>query len=365
MVGKARIVAAVVVLGALAALPRPCCRAQAVLAPPGAETAVPQVRAAGPDKAGPGPGTAVGNRVALPDVPCASPGPQPPCNPWEDRNGPVLKGDEFLDDKGDSPPGWFGALEAGLVASHIRNHLTNQVSVAGGTDTVHLPTADLDWTVSPRFELGYRFAQAAGELLLAYRFLVTSGSQVLPGFDANGDPAALHSRLDMHAWDFDYGNWENALLPWCEMKWRIGARLATVFFDSTANSSLLEQHTSNYFIGAGPHIGLDLRHTVACSDFAVFGRVEGAFLVGRASQSFEEIVGAGPGSVGGATRAEQTTVAPWVGVQAGVEWAPLGAEHLRLSVGYTFEHWWNFGDVGDSHAEVITQGVFLRGEIRY
>jgi hypothetical protein len=285
--------------------------------------------------------------------------PVPQCNPFEDNNGPLLKGDALLDDKCSSPPGWFAAAEADVVVAHIKNRLFGHV----GNDTIHLPTAELDWTVSPRFELGYRFGQGVGDFLVSYRFLVTSGSGVLPGFDANQNAAALHSRLNINSWDIDYGNWENSLLPFCEMRWRIGARVAANFFDSKAASPLLEQRVSNYFVGGGPHVGLDLRHAIRKTGLSVLGRFESAFLIGETYQSYEQVFSVGP--VGGANRILQPQTVPLVSAQAGLEWTPPGNEHLHFSAGYTYEHWWNYADVLTNRSDMWSQGFFFRGEFRY
>jgi Legionella pneumophila major outer membrane protein precursor len=286
----------------------------------------------------------------------------PPCNPYEDCNGPLLKGDCCLDSPSWAPPGWFFGVETDLVGSHIKNRLVNQV----GNDKVHLPTAELDWTVSPRFEVGYRFAQGAGELLLAYKFLVTTGTGTLPDFDAADNPANLHSRLDINVWDFDYGSREYSLWPCWDMKWRAGVRMAGVFFDSTATSQLLEQHVSNYFFGAGPHLGLDLRRFVAGTGLQFMARMETAFVIGQTMQTFEEAVSVpGVGSVAGANRFSETLIAPWLGVQAGVGWTPPGLEQLTVSAGYSFECWWDLADIGQSRGDITTQGVFFRAEIKY
>jgi Legionella pneumophila major outer membrane protein precursor len=284
------------------------------------------------------------------------------CNPYEDNNGPLLKCNPCLDSPAWAPPGWFCALEADLVDPHIKNHLVGQV----GNDTIHLPTAQLDWTVSPRFEAGYRFAEGAGELLLSYKFLVSTGTETLANFDSAGDPGNLHSRLNINAWDIDYASREYCLWPWCDMKWRAGVRLAGVFFDSTATSPLLEQHESNYFFGAGPHIGLDLRRFVKGTGIQLIGRVESAFLVGESHQSFDETVSAvGIPPVSGADRQTVELVAPWLGVQAGVGWTPPGLDQLTISAGYTFECWWDLADVSNSRGDITAQGVFFRAEFRY
>jgi hypothetical protein len=256
-----------------------------------------------------------------------------------------------------------------LVGPHIKNRLTGSVTVNGATDQVHLPTAELDWTVAARFEFGYRLAQGSGELLLSYRFLTTSGSDTIAAFDAAGNPGALHSRLNLNVIDLDYGSRETPgnLGPNLDWKWKVGVRLASVFFDSRAESAALEKRTSNDYFGAGPHAGLDLWHYFEGTGLALFGRIETAFLIGRVHQSYEEVFTAADGTqTGGTTRLRHAQPVPVLALQAGVTWSPPGSQHLRFTAGYTFEDWWNVGEIDPSaHGEVMVQGVFLRGEWRY
>src|SRR6516164_3936047 len=78
----------------------------------------------------------------LPQLMLAPPGiaGPPACAPYEDDNGPLLKGSPFLDWPACAPPGCFGAIELDLVGPHIKNRLTGSVTVNGATDQVHLPT---------------------------------------------------------------------------------------------------------------------------------------------------------------------------------------------------------------------------------
>jgi hypothetical protein len=221
--------------------------------------------------------------------------------------------------------------------------------------------------VSPRFEVGYRFGEGAGELLLAYKFLITAGSQPVADFDAAGNSGDLHSHLNINAWDFDYGSREYSLLPNWDMKWRIGVRLAAVFFDSEATSPLLDQRELNNFVGAGPHIGLDLRRVIKGTGLELFTRIENAWLIGDTGQSYEETFPAG-GGVGGAQRFLSPLVVPWLSVQAGVGWTPPDNDHLYFALGYTWECWWNLADVEGVPgvtAQITNQGVTFRFEVRY
>ena len=78
----------------------------------------------------------------------------------EDRNDSILVGNPLLDPRNNL--GWFATVDIGLDGSHVHNELNATFGVGGKTATVALPTANLDWTVSPRFEAGYRLGQGRG-----------------------------------------------------------------------------------------------------------------------------------------------------------------------------------------------------------
>src|SRR5262249_44793757 len=120
------------------------------------------------------------------------PGP-PACAPYEDANGPLLKGSPLLDWPGWAPPGWFAALELDVVGPQLKTRLMASVAATGRRDQVHPPTAELGWTVAPHVELGYRLARGAGELLPSYRRVSAAGSGAIPGFDPDGNTGLLRS----------------------------------------------------------------------------------------------------------------------------------------------------------------------------
>ena len=68
--------------------------------------------------------------------------------------------------------GWFAGAEASLVGPHVKNELKNMVPFAGRPvpDKIALQSANLDWTVSPRFEVGYRLPSGFGEFPWATAF---------------------------------------------------------------------------------------------------------------------------------------------------------------------------------------------------
>ena len=74
-------------------------------------------------------------------------------------------------------PGWLFDVEMDILGTHVINHLgentTPPIFAAGGGANV--PMAPLNWTVSPRFEAGYRLPSGFGEVDVSYRFLIRMG----------------------------------------------------------------------------------------------------------------------------------------------------------------------------------------------
>lgn len=278
----------------------------------------------------------------------------------DDRNDHILVGNPYLDGPR-CDLGWFTTVDIGFDGSHVTSQLSAPVAVGGAAHTVDLPSSPLNWTASPRFEVGYRFGEAAGELILSYRFLDSYGTQSTPAFDTAGNPGLLRSRLAINVIDLDYACQENALAPWADIKWRFGVRGATLFFDSAEKSPLLFEHENNYFGGAGPHVALDLWFP-AESHFAFYCKLDGAGVFGTVLQNFEETM---PGPLSGATHQQTGVPTTMFNVQAGLAWAP--SDTFRFTLGYTYEIWWDamFISLGGSRGDVWTQGLFLRGEWRY
>jgi hypothetical protein len=170
----------------------------------------------------------------------------------------------------------------------------------------------------------------------------------------------------LQAFDLDYATSDLMLTPQWGLKGRIGIRLANVFFDSRAVGPILEQRISNHFIGAGPHLGLDLWRRLDATGLSLLARLEGAVPLGRNRQSFEETwVLDDVSLVGGATNLSGSQAVPTLNFQIGLSWVPLVDSCLRFSLGYQCEAWWSVGRVGDSRANLYDQGLFFRGECKF
>jgi hypothetical protein len=265
---------------------------------------------------------------------------------------------------GPSPDGSFiFNVELQVVHPSLKNRLTNTVTLPDGTEVlVAPPGASLGTTVSPEFEFGYRLSESLGEFTIGYRFLASSGTKSLNDFL----DSTVRTRLNVNVLDFDYSTARYAWIPRWDMKWWIGVRYASNFFDNHETNAFMDFHDSNYFSGAGPHAALEIqRHLGPLPAFALFTKVEGAVLIGPITQRFSAAFPEDGGVIGGQTEVRHTQSVPILNVRAGLSYVPPRWETLRFSAGYQFEQWWYLGRVGDSRAELSSHGGFLRAELDF
>src|SRR5262249_21902917 len=143
-----------------------------------------------------------------------------------------------------APPGPFFNVESSVLWPHFSNHLkggrapnfnvggpaTGGLPITG--DIVKFPGNRLNATVSPRFEVGYRFPDGFGELYLSYRLMDSRGSDTVFGANDDLGLAAQTGRLGLNFIDLDFGTRQVWLGPDWEMRTAVGFRFATAFVDS-------------------------------------------------------------------------------------------------------------------------------------
>jgi hypothetical protein len=296
----------------------------------------------------------------------------PPCAPYEDNNGPLLIGNALLD-SAPATPGWVAALDLGIVVPHVENRLFADVTRTSGTTAfVHLPTAELGVHAMPKFELGYRWGQATGEVIFSYRFLGAFATQQfsptdLPAFAPTGAP--VRSRLDLEVWDLDYASHEPLTVFDVDMKWRVGLRSLVFFSDSEAANDTLFQKIADHYWSFGPHAMVDFRHALGRTGLDLFGRLDWSIVFGRLTQQYAETV-----TVGGIVDSGQTNVlldsqVTTVGFQAGVSWTPPRYQRFHLTAGYVGEFFFYLGTTATPDTSptmnLTIQGGFLRAEWNY
>jgi hypothetical protein len=275
---------------------------------------------------------------------------------------PLLAPEPFALERPTTGPGWYANVTLGLVKPHLTNRVTSGTPLDPVFPApVQLPFPALDWTLSPRFELGYRLADGCGDVRLGYRFLASSGTD-----------GPLHSRLDLNMVDIDYVSpeWlvENLHGPLRDLRLVVGLRVAAAYFDSAgAAGPVTEARFSSHFAGLGPRMGVEWSHPLFAGPVDFYTRFEATGLLGRTRQDFALGVADGAGQVFGAARQgnPQSNGIAVLSTEAGFAWRADPHGRLRLVTGYQFERWWNFGRTDDSNAELTVQGVFVRAEWRY
>jgi hypothetical protein len=302
-------------------------------------------------------------------------GPPPPPLP-----GPYFQVNPLLDPPALPAPGWFTDVEVGILGPHVKNHLNGTVQLPGQPrkatpDNVHVPGADLDWTVAPRLSLGYRLPSGFGEFIFDFRPLASEGSGSLPV--AKG-AVGLKSRLDLDELDLDYASREFSLWPTCDMKWRAGLRLNYIYFDALAagpvgtaggGSTTFAARDTDWYVGFGPHWGLLLAKHLAGTGLSLVGQADSALELGRIRQGFfEEGTAVGGAPVAGQTHLSSSQAVYMVNAQLGIGWQPQDYQNLRFFLGYQYETWWNVGRLSttpNSRGELSDQGIVLRAEYNF
>lgn len=270
------------------------------------------------------------------------------------------------------PVGWYSALE--LTAANPRLSFRQQSgNLLSGTfpDPIAPTYAPLDWTVMPKFTLGYRRPEGLGDLSISYRFLLSQGSTSIPQISGGGTGSGS-SNLQLHVMDLDYSL--SDLFPndlWLvprQMRLTGGVRVAGIQ-DKTFNSggSILGQSASNTFVGAGPRFALESLYPLSTHRWTIFSKFEAAGVIGNDRQSFSQSV-TGPNNVitSGSASNSVTVGVPVIGLKAGLNWLPdWGGGNVKMSAGYQWERWFFLGTDTTSNNELTIQGPFVRGEVAF
>src|SRR5262245_21594507 len=221
--------------------------------------------------------------------------------------------------------------ELTILKPALKNRITNDTPLANG-NRLRVPSVPLDTTVSPLLELGYRLPDCAGQFSVGYRFFSAEGNGqgVLDGM-----PAPIRTRADLHFIDFDYGTAPLEVAPRWDLSWRLGARLADVFFDSRLGSDGNLMQASNTLFGGGAHGRVDIeRRIVPAPGLALFGRLDGAVVVGQIKQRFrQDVTGPDGVLVSASNFMRKTQAVPILNLQAGLSYAPPFCNNLKFTTG--------------------------------
>ena len=293
--------------------------------------------------------------------------------------------DPLLDRPYSAQPGFFTTVEANVLSFHLSNRLNGPVAngVTGQTDQVNLGSIKLDSTVSPRFEVGYRFSDSWGSIAFGYGFLATQGRTV----SANGPADSIQGyadkqgRLDYNMFDLTYSSREYSLDPNWNMRWGVGPRVMALYFDArgplisatTAPGSVLAQSESNFFQGYGIWAFMDIERQIGPPGLCAFLRVEGTDFFARINQNYAEAVA---GNAGSAPRTYGSSFTGSVGPSIlrevlGISYTVPQWNYSRFMIGYQYEQFFQIGresptsGVIDTRGSLQAYGFFLSAEFSF
>jgi hypothetical protein len=268
-------------------------------------------------------------------------------------------------------PGFYVDTEIAFLFPNLKFNVKNDIPLPITQWMLNVPSVDLNTTVSPTFELGYRLPEEGGCFALGYSFWATDGTGT-PSIA--GEPYQVRTRAALNEVYFDYGS-AFELAPRYLLNWRLGAKITDVFFDSRATASIQNwtQQASSDFFGAGPHARLDLERQIGyIPGLALFGRVDGSVLFGRVKQRYR-LEAPMTGIIDTATARDDQAV-PTLNLQAGLSYQPRGIPGLKITLGYEYEKFFSVGDLNEvqgtgldsnSRGSLWTHGAFLRGQLDF
>jgi hypothetical protein len=262
----------------------------------------------------------------------------------------------------------FFDFELDIVKPVIINHISGPAMFPDGTmATVAVPQAKLQWTASPIFEVGKFLPDCLGFVAVNYRFLAVTGTGTATTPDgAMGD---LRSRLDYNIFDFDYGVLPASFASNWFWSGRAGVRLQQTYFDSQLSDAVTTTQATNWFLGGGVHGRLDVEHRFEfLRGLSVFGRLDGAVMIGQVRQRFLESDTAADGTITTANgMLHHTETLPELAIQAGLGYTPPIWQNLHLQVGYAYEEWFRIAHIDStpSSGSLRTNGAFVRLQFDY
>ncbi len=293
--------------------------------------------------------------------------------------------DSLLDRPYAAQPGWYTDVQADVLFVHLRNQLGGPVpnKLTGATDFVSFGGPEMDPTVSPTFEVGYRLPDGWGALQIGYRFLATSGRSQLATSPADVVQADVDAfgRVDYNLVDFSYVSREYSLDPNWNMRWGIGARATFLFFDSRGAiinpasdpGAVLAQTESNHIRLYSAQGFLDVERHVCVPGLCAFGRLEASDGYARNSQNYTETVAGNPSSfpVSFQNRFDGSTGVSSLRGELGLSYTVAEWNCTRFLIGGIYETWFQIGrqsptsGVIDTRGQLDVYGLFLRAEINF
>jgi hypothetical protein len=318
----------------------------------------------------------------------SDPGARPPAYVLPTPGWPTVEfvqPDPLLERPYTAQPGWYTDAQADVLFVHLRNQLGGPVpnKITGNNDFVSLPGPQMDPTVSPTFEVGYRLPDGWGSLQLGYRFLATSGRDQLASGPADvvQADANLFGRIDYNLADLTYVSREFSLDPNWNMRWGVGARTAVLYFDSRGSfldpgsgpGAVLAQTESDHIVYYAVWAFMDLERHIFTPGLCAFARLEGTDGYARNSQNYTETVAGNAGEIpiSSQNRFDGASGVSILRGEIGLSYTVPEWNYSRFVIGGVYESWFQIGrqsptsGVIDTRGELDVYGLFVRAEFNF
>jgi len=292
--------------------------------------------------------------------------------------------DPLLDRPNAAPPGWYTNVETNFFLVHLRNQLGAPVpnSLTGTTDFIQFAGNPINPTISPRFEVGYRFPGNWGGIQLGYTFLTSQGSEFMTTGPEDDIQAPAHQQgiLNFNLVDLTYVSREYGLGPYWNLRWGAGARMLILYFNSGLQfinpgsnlGDILAQNESNSVSGFGVWAFLDLERKMPIEGLALFGRVEATDLEAQIRQGYSEtVVGPSGTLLPFAARYDFSVGVPILREVAGVSYTVPQWNYSRFMLGVQWETFFQIGrdnltnGIINSRGQLDLYGLFFRAEFNF
>jgi hypothetical protein len=322
----------------------------------------------------------------LPEPTMVAP-PQPPAYVLPPPSWPTYNytwPDPLLDRPYSAQPGWYTNVDTNFLLVHLRNQLGGPVTntLTGNTDTLGFAGNPINPTISPRFELGYRFPGNWGGIQLGYRFLTSQGSdQTVIGPENNVQgPANQAGTLNFNLIDLTYVSREFGFGPYWYFRGGVGARALFLYFNSgvqfinpgTDVGTIIAQNESNSLSGFGVWGFMEVERKMPIPGLALFGRFEATDLESQVRQGYSETaIGPGGTLVPSRARYDFSVGSPILRELVGISYTVPQWNYSRFLLGVQWETFFQIGrdqntsNIPDSRGQLDLYGIFFRAEFNF
>jgi hypothetical protein len=260
------------------------------------------------------------------------------------------------------PPEFYFSLDLSLVQPQLRGNHSD--------DGFFSPR--LDWTVSPRFELGLT-NRGPWNPYIGYRIVDSNRGEA--GQDpTTGNDVFFGRSAQLNAIDLGIQSEVFPLLSVLQARWDLSARITVldlkdVFDIESANGGFWTAHLKQEFVGAGPRGGIKLDLPFRDSGWSVGGQADAGLQWGGFRDCWQVVSGDGNNVQEDHGHTAKGGLLWHAGGQLALKYSwPACDPRIVYSMGYMYETWFSkdLGFLnGDDFGRFQYHGPFFRFEWRF